>query len=152
MTPLNLKPDKVYFVFKRDAASDATLFQRLANLAIKFRLVSQWGHGGIAINGDLLHSTTSRGLHKLKQGEWSPDKWDFFETDLNALDVLKRFETRVGTTYDWFSLLAFVIPTARDSTRLYCFEWMWLAATGWNPNLKVAPETLLALIARKVQL
>lgn len=152
MIHLNLKPDKVYFAFKRDAASDATLFQRLANLAIKFRLVSQWGHGGVVINGNLLHSTTSKGLHKLKQGEWSPDKWEIFETDLDASDVIRCFQTREGTAYDWFSLLAFVIPTTvKDSARLYCFEWMWLAATGLNPNFKVAPEALLALIARRVQ-
>lgn len=147
----NLKPDKVYFAFKRDASSSATLFQKLANSIIKIRLVSQWGHGGIVVNGELMHSTTTGGLHKLKQGEWSPEKWDLFETDLNALEVLKRFEARVGTAYDWFSLAAFVIPVARDSKRLYCFEWMWLAATAWNPNFKVVPEMLLTLIAKQVR-
>jgi hypothetical protein len=151
MTYPSLKPDKVYFAFKRDASTDATAIQKLANAIVKIRLVSQWGHGGIVINGEMMHSTTTKGLHKLKQGEWSPEKWDLFETDLNALEVLKRFEARVGTAYDWFSLVAFVIPLARDSKRLYCFEWMWLASTGWNPNFRVAPEMLLSLIARKVQ-
>ena len=55
-----------------------------------------------------------------------------------------RFADHVGTRYDWFSLLAFVLPwRVRDKSRMYCYEWCWLAMTGEHPSCRVTPEMLL---------
>lgn len=143
MTNNNLKPDKVYLAFKKQPATNANIIKRAANTVVKFRLVSQWGHGGIVVNGELLHVTTDAGLNR--ETDWNPEKWDLYEISVDVDKVLQKFNEFKGTKYDWFSLLAFVGPKASDSSRLYCFEWMYLAVTQKNPNFRITPEILLGL-------
>jgi hypothetical protein len=111
------------------------------------RLVTRYPHAGIVIDGDLMHSNLASGLHI---EPFRPEGWDLF--DLGDADELAqaRFLDFEGTPYDWFSLLAFVLPwNVSDSSRMYCYEWCWLAITGVNPRRRVTPEDLLALIASK---
>lgn len=112
------------------------------------RLVTRYPHGGIVIDGHLLHSNLARGLHREL---FDPVGWHLFDVPGSAAhSVQQLFEVRQGAKYDWFSLLAFVLPwRVRDRARLYCFEWCYLAITGRDPSERVTPEDLLALIARK---
>lgn len=132
---------------RKTAPTNATWAQRLACWAIKARLVSQYCHGGIVINGELFHATAAHGLHSLPAGQWSPDNWDLIE--LGDADwhtsVLRLFAHYQGVRYDWLSLLAFVGLRVRDSSRMYCFEWCWLAMTGQVATERVTPEMLLTL-------
>lgn len=111
------------------------------------RLVTRYPHGGIVIGDQLLHSNLANGLHSEL---FQPEGWDVF--DLGDADELAqaRFREFEGTRYDWFSLLSFGLPwRVRDRSRLYCYEWCWLAITGVNPRRRVTPEDLLALVALK---
>ncbi len=121
---------------------NATIWQRIACWVIKARLVSQYCHGGIVIDGNLYHATSSHGLHVLKDGEWTPENWDLIDIDTDKELALHMWLRWAGAKYDWFSLLAFVGLTARDSSRMYCFEWCWLAITGEAPTFRVTPELL----------
>lgn len=124
----------------------ATAFQRVACKVIKTRLVSEYSHGGIVIGGRLLHATAADGLHAVEHSDWSPERWELFDLgnkgNARALDL---FDDLRGASYDWFSLLAFVGLSVRDSSRMYCFEWCWLAMTGEVPNTRITPEMLLRL-------
>lgn len=134
--------NKIYLAFRKTAPTNATLFQRVASWVTKARLVSQYCHGGMIVNGELLHVNTKHGLHK---EDWTPANWDLFEIKADVAKITALFEQYKGTKYDWFSLIAFVGLSASDSDKLYCFEWMWLAVTQQNPNFRVTPEILLAL-------
>lgn len=111
------------------------------------RLATRYPHGGIVIDGQLLHSNLARGLHR---EPFEPAGWHLFDVPGAAHFVQQLFDERQGARYDWFSLLAFVLPwRVRDRSRLYCYEWCHLAITGRDPSERVTPENLLALIARK---
>lgn len=110
------------------------------------RLLTRYPHAGIVINGQLMHSNLANGLH---QESFHPAGWDVFELG-DAEDLVNfRFREFEGTPYDVFSLLAFVLPwRVSDSSRMYCYEWCWLAITGLDPVRRVTPEDLLVLVAQ----
>jgi hypothetical protein len=122
-------------------------FKRLFHWLTAARLVTRYPHAGIVIDGKLMHTNLSNGLHSER---FLPEGWDLFEVaDADGLTLL-RFRDFEGTPYDVFGLLAFVLPwNVSDSSRMYCYEWCWLAITGVNPRRRVTPEDLLALVALK---
>ncbi|MGL6010233.1 MAG: hypothetical protein ACRC0J_01785 [Shewanella oncorhynchi] len=123
--------------------SDSLLHVVTAKM-IKSRLVSQYCHGGIVIDGTLYHSTSAKGLHDVDK--WNPSEWDLVELgsdrDDAALDLFCRYH---GAGYDWVSLIAFAGLKVRDSSRMYCFEWCYFAMTGVQPRFRVTPEVLMSL-------
>ena len=125
---------------RRSAASDS-LIDRLSSWVIKTRLVTRFPHAGIVIDGRLYHSTGRKGLHVTD--EWSPEKWELIDVSGSDDKALGLFHEWRGAGYDWFSLLAFVGLRVRDSRRLYCYEWCYLAMTGKNYKGRVTPELLL---------
>ena len=121
-------------------------FKRAFHGLTAARLLTRYPHAGIVIADQLLHSNLSRGLHI---ETFEPTGWDLFEVP-NPGNVAKLFAQYEGTKYDWFSLLAFVLPwNVRDGARLYCYEWCWLAMTGENPARRITPEDLLVLTSKK---
>jgi len=132
----------VKLALRPTAASDATLPARIAATAIKVRLVSQYCHGGIVIGNTLWHATAQHGVICT---DFTSEHWDLIELgDALDADALARVLPLLGAGYDWFSLLAFVIPAdATDAQRWYCFELCWYLLTGENPNFRVTPEMLL---------
>lgn len=145
MKTKQVKQNKVYLAFRGKAPSNPTTFQTIATNVTKARLVSQYSHGGIVVNGDLYHVSTHGGLHKEDAGTWTPCNWDLYEIEADKEQVVSLYAKYKGTPYDWFSLLAFVGLSVKDSSKLYCFEWVYLALTGTNPNFRVTPEILLGL-------
>ncbi len=121
----------------------ATWTSKLFALAVGFRLVTKYPHGGIVENGMLRHANSKHGLHEVP---FNPEGWHTFEVPDIVPGGTELFELNKGKPYDSFSLLAFLIPgRPRDSDSLYCFEWMWLRLTGMNPREKITPEMILAL-------
>lgn len=105
----------------------------------KARLVTRYPHSGIVKDGVLMHSNFARGLHK---EPFIPGGWLLIPIH-PAIDPVAAFELMEGTQYDWFSLLAFVLPwRVRDRQRLYCYEWCWYVMTGQMPIERVTPEDL----------
>jgi hypothetical protein len=133
---------------RKGPPTDATGWQRFVCAVIKARLASDYCHGGIVIDGALYHATSARGLHRLGAGEWTPKNWDLIDVGGDDEAALSIFRQHEGAPYDWLSLLAFVGLRVRDSERMYCFEWCWLAITGEQPRARVTPETLLLLSLR----
>lgn len=130
---------------RKSPPSNANALQRVVSWLIKARLVSQYCHGGIVIDGTLYHANAAHGLHAIAPGEWSPDNWDIFDVGGDDAAAIRLFDEYVGSAYDWFGLLAFVGITARDAKRFYCYEWCYLARTGRVATTRVTPETLLTL-------
>jgi hypothetical protein len=144
---------------RRDAQSGATLPQRIFCWIIKARLVSQFCHGGIVIDGSLYHITASHGWSIAKTGEWSPDKWylkDVGGNDARALATfllvstpprgrLQHWLWTLLKGYDFFGLVAFTGPKVGVVWLNYCFEWCWLAVTGVDSPDRVTPEMLVTL-------
>ena len=139
----------ICLALKRGHSKRSTLGQRIASTVIKARLVSEFSHGGIAVDGVMHHSTTAHGVHCLRPGEWAPDEWELFPINAELALVISRYTAVQGWRYDWLSLLAFVGIRARDSQRLYCFELCHYLLTGEKPTGRVTPETLLLLIANR---
>lgn len=131
------------------AATDATPSQAFFCDVIKARLVSEFCHGGIIINGDLFHANGAHGLHKIPKGEWTPENWVLFDVGGDDAKALALFEKHEGAHYDFFGLLAFVGLRAGRDDWMYCFEWCWLAMIGEAPKGRVTPEKLLLLVRSK---
>lgn len=122
---------------------DPPLSSRIFSLLVRMRLVTEYPHGGIVENGMLRHSNYLQGLHEVP---FDPEGWHVFEVPDYVQDGPQLFERFRGSRYDVIGLLAFILPwRARDSSRMYCFEWMWLRMTGEMPGFRVTPEKLLAL-------
>ena len=132
----------LYLALRRDAASNATWWQRALCALVRWRLVSQWCHGGVVCDGVLHHVTTQDGLTQTE--DWTPNRWDLIELPGSARDVLQTaLQAHAGAKYDWFSLLAFILPGRwSDSKRLYCFELPALVL-GISTRQRVTPERLL---------
>lgn len=124
------------------AATDATLAARVAAACIKVRLVSDYCHGGIVIGNRIYHATAAHGL---TDSDFTPEHWDLFDVGTDKdLEVLNMYQLLKGTEYDWFSLLAFVLPwRLSDASRMYCFEWCWMCLENRNPSERITPEMLL---------
>ena len=133
---------------KRTPASNATLLQRIFAALTRWRLVSQYSHGGIVVNGYLIHATTRHGL-TIERFNPAHAGWDLFELGTDRDDEVELLFDALGAVkYDWLSLLAFVLPwRVSDRKRLYCFEWCALAM-GLPVAGRITPELLLAAYAK----
>jgi len=132
-------------VLRAKVPESAGKLHKLTAAAIRFRLVSDYYHAGVVINGVLYHSNTSDGLHSEL---FHPIGWQVFElgTEYDTR-VLELFEKHKGAGYDWFSLLAFILPgRISDARRWYCFEWCWYCLTGEIPTTRITPEKLFLQI------
>lgn len=132
----------IYLALRQTAASSATRLQRTVCAGVRWRLVSDYCHGGIISDGVLYHSTIQRGLHSTT--DFEPEKWDLILLPAHLkprfMAVYERFE---GAKYDWFSQFAFVIPARfSDSTRLYCFEFC-AEVLGLDTRYRITPEDCL---------
>lgn len=115
----------------------------LFSMATRARLVTNWPHAGMVVDGVLMHATLANGLHATAFTGGSG--WDLIELpEQIAPQVLDAFARHKGAKYDAVSLLAFLLPwRVSDSRRVYCYEWCWLAMMGENPHWRVTPELLL---------
>ena len=133
----------IYVAFRRTAPVGAAWWQRALCALVRWRLVSQWCHAGIVCDGVLHHVTVPDGL--TSTDDWTPSRWDLYplpDECKAALQVtLRRY---AGAKYDWFSLLAFILPGRhwRDSSRLYCFE-LPAEVLGMPVKRRITPERLL---------
>lgn len=127
---------------RKTAATGASWTARFAAWAIKARLVSAYCHGGIVIGNRIYHATATHGL---TDSDFTAEHWDLFDVGTDKdLDVLNMYQLLKGTQYDWFSLLAFVLPwRLSDASRMYCFEWCWMCLENRNPTERITPEALL---------
>lgn len=134
--------DGLYLALRRDAASNATWWQRALCALVRWRLVSQWCHAGVICDGVLHHVTVTDGL--TSTDDWTPNRWDLIELPGSARDVLQTaLQAHAGAKYDWFSLLAFILPGSwSDGKRLYCFE-LPAIVLGMDTRQRVTPERLL---------
>lgn len=131
-------------------AAPSGLLPRAFHALTRARLVTQYPHAGIVRDGILLHSNLARGLHS---EPFDSTGWHLFALPADVADQIDtRFVLHWGTPYDWFSLLAFLLPwRVRDRRRMYCFEWCYLAMTGHRANDRITPELLLTRLAQMHQ-
>jgi hypothetical protein len=108
----------------------------------KTRLVTQYPHSGIVIDGILYEATFKHGVRSIK---FDPSGWDLFKIHkVGKTDMLARFAQVKGRPYDWFSLLAFVVPFRASVAKwLYCYEFCSFMLNGNNPSQRITPEILL---------
>jgi hypothetical protein len=126
-----------YLAFKY--AAPGGFAKRLFHNLTRARLLTRYPHSGIVKNGMLMHSNLANGLHK---EPFDPAGWLLIPIT-PAVDPDAALDLLAGTRYDWFSLLAFVLPwRVRDSERLYCYEWCYYVQTGQMPVERVTPEDL----------
>jgi hypothetical protein len=120
-------------------------FQRLFAQLTKTRLVTQYPHAGIVIDGTLYEATLKHGVHSTK---FDATGWDLFTIDKDVKDdMLARFAQVEGRPYDWFSLLAFVLPFRVSVSKwFYCYELCSFMLDGHTPSRRVTPEILLTRI------
>ena len=107
------------------------------------RLVTRYPHAGIVMGGTLYHATLSNGVHSMP---FENAGWDLFKIDISQELLLNRFKTVKGASYDWFSLLAFVLPFRVSMGKwFYCYELAYLMMTGNIPIQRITPEDLLRI-------
>lgn len=103
------------------------------------RLVTRYPHAGIVRDGVLMHANLANGLHK---EPFIPGGWVLIPIT-PAIDLAAAFDELEGTRYDWFSLLAFILPwRIRHKDWLYCYEWCWYVQTGQMSRERLTPEDL----------
>lgn len=120
----------------------------LFNRYTKWSLKTGYAHGGVLIGDDLWHMTP-HGLipEKVK----SLESWDLFHTPVSDKIALNRISAYRGIRYDGIGLIGFKLPWRfSDSKALYCFEVLWLALTGENPNKPISPDTVMAELLRQI--
>ena len=132
----------IYVAFRRTAPAGASWWQRALCALVRWRLVSQWCHAGVICDGVLHHVTVTDGL--TSTDDWTPARWELFALPDSCRYVLQTaLQAHAGAKYDWFSLLAFVLPwRVSDHKRLYCFEWCALVM-GLPVAGRITPELLL---------
>lgn len=116
---------------------------KLAAEIIKARLVTKYPHAGIVIGDTLYHSTASNGVHS--EPFPKSDNWKLIDIGGDDAVALELFNKENGKPYDWFSLIAFALIPARDSSRWYCYELAYYMMTGKKPTERVTPEDLYGL-------
>jgi hypothetical protein len=123
-------------------SDEGSLLHRIGAALVRWRLCSQWCHGGIVIGGVLYQSNAKHGLHSTP--DWEPHKWLLIELGgRREQQVLAGFDWRKGAPYDWLGVLGFALPFKGKRRALYCFEWCALAIGA--PFAKwQTPEKLLA--------
>lgn len=137
----------IYIAFRRTAAVGAPWWQRALCALVRWRLVSQWCHAGIVCDGVLHHVTATDGL--TRTDDWTPNRWDLMPLPDSSRDVLQTaLQAHAGAKYDWFSLIAFLLPGRwSDRSRLYCFELPALVL-GISTRQRVTPEKILTAITK----
>ena len=137
----------IYVAFRRTAAVGAPWWQRALCALVRWRLVSQWCHAGIVCDGVLHHVTATDGL--TSTDDWTPHRWELFALPDAARDDLQSaLQAHAGAKYDWFSLIAFLLPGRwSNSKRLYCFELPALVL-GISTRQRVTPERILTAITK----
>ena len=135
----------IYVAFRRTAAVGAPWWQRALCALVRWRLVSQWCHAGIVCDGVLHNVTATDGL--TSTDDWTPSRWDLFALPETVRPRLQAVLTEyAGARYDWFSLLAFLLPGRwSNSKRLYCFE-LPAVVLGMSTRKRVTTERLLAKV------
>ena len=118
-----------------------SLFARLT----KARLVTQYPHAGIMIDGVLYEATFKHGVRSVK---FDQTGWHLFTIDkVDKNDLLTRFKQVEGRPYDSFSLLGFVVPFRVTVAKwFYCYELCSFMLDGNIPAKRVTPETLLTKV------
>ena len=137
----------IYVAFRRTAAVGAPWWQRALCALVRWRLVSQWCHAGVICDGVLHHVTTTDGL--TSTDDWTPSRWELFALPDSARDVLQSaLQAHAGAKYDWFSLIAFLLPGRwSDHRKLYCFELPALVL-GISTRQRVTPERIITAITK----
>lgn len=120
-------------------------FQGVFANVTKARLVTQYPHAGIVVDGVLYEATFKHGVHSVK---FDQTGWHLFTIDkVDKNDLLTRFKQVEGRPYDWFSLLAFVVPFRVTVAKwFYCYELCSFMLDGNIPAKRVTPETLLTKV------
>ena len=126
---------------RADHAAGATAPERAFAALTRWRLASQWCHGGIVIGERLYHVTARGALHSTS---YTPDCWHLVDLgEDNDTWALQLFERLQGARYNFAGVLGFGIPGVRGSdARLYCFEWCAMCI-GAPPHRWMTPERLL---------
>ena len=137
----------IYIAFRRTAAVGAPWWQRALCALVRWRLVSQWCHAGVVCDGVMHHVTVTDGL--TSTDDWTPARWELFAMPDSSRDVLQSaLQAHAGAKYDWFSLIAFLLPGRwSDGKRLYCFELPALVL-GISTRQRVTPERILTAITK----
>lgn len=125
-------------------APDSTQWaHRAAAAIIRTRLVTRYPHAGIVIGSTLFHANASNGVHA--EPFTGGENWRLVDVGGDDAAALALFAQEAGKGYDWFSLLAFALIPATDSSRWYCYELAHYLMTGQRPTDRVTPEDLLLL-------
>jgi len=123
--------------------SPPRFFKGLFASLTKARLVTRYPHAGIVMGGTLYHATLSNGVHSTP---FENTGWDLFKIDISEELLLNRFKNVKSAKYDWFSLLAFVLPFRVSVGQwFYCYELVYLMMTGNIPIQRITPEDLLRI-------
>jgi hypothetical protein len=128
----------------RHTSPPGVLQNLFANLT-RARLVTQYPHAGIMIDGVLYEATFKHGVRSVK---FDQTGWHLFTIDkVDKNDLLTRFKQVEGRPYDWFSLLGFVVPFRVTVAKwFYCYELCSFMLDGNIPAKRVTPETLLTKV------
>lgn len=137
----------IYVAFRRTAAVGAPWWQVALCTLVRWRLVSQWCHAGVVCDGVLHHVTVTDGL--TSTDDWTPARWELFALPDSYRAVLQTaLHAHAGAKYDWFSMLAFLLPGRwSDGKRLYCFE-LPAIVLGISTRQRVTPERILTAITK----
>jgi hypothetical protein len=126
-------------------SASATWAQRQFAALTRWRLASDFCHGGIDVGGRLYHTNLAHGL---STDSYDPAKWLRIDLGPAADDrVLRLYAAMQGAPYDVLGVLGFGLPVRGSASKLYCFEWC-AACLLMVPERWMTPEKLIAQALR----
>jgi hypothetical protein len=135
----------VYLALRKTPPSG--VFPKLFFNLTRARLLTKYPHAGVVMGDTLYQATARNGVHSVP---FDPDGWHLFPTNVPHETIINRFNEVQGSRYDWFSLLAFVLPFRMTVGQWwYCYELAHYLLSGLKPTGRVTPEDLLAGVAHE---
>lgn len=83
----------------------------------------------------------------LREIQFNPDQWDFFEVNKDEASARQWFEEHSGMPYDYLGLLGFVIPLKSNPYRWTCSKAV-MTALGYEDAWRFDPGILATIFKR----
>jgi hypothetical protein len=108
------------------------------------RLVSQYSHSAVRVGDKVLQASPFKGVFLSSLDSKYNDEFLWCALPAKASDVLERFKSVEGASYDLFGLTVFILPNRKNDPRyFYCHELVSYLLDLPKKN-RYTPETILA--------
>jgi hypothetical protein len=116
----------------------------LAAVVNRERLVSQYSHSAVRVGDGVIQASPFKGVFLSSLNDEYNKEFFWRPVSAKANNVLAKFMTIKGASYDWFGLLVFILPNRKNNLNyFYCHEFVSYVLD-LPVQHRYTPETILA--------